>query len=124
MVKYLIEHEYRLVITIAEGDVDYNEVKNHQNRLLADPNFNIEYNQLIDTVGVNRFELTGNDVRMLCERPIVSPQSRRAFVALKPHVYGLGRMMQIYHDELFGHANVEVFYHLDAAYTWLGVELK
>jgi hypothetical protein len=55
------------------------------------------------------------------KRRIFSPESRRAFVATEPHIFGLGRMMEIYREGLV-YAAMQVFYSMDEALKWLGRE--
>jgi hypothetical protein len=37
---------------------------------------------------------------------------------MTPHIFGMGRMMEIYHEGL-GYAEVEVFHSMDEAVKWL-----
>jgi hypothetical protein len=48
----------------------------------------------------------------------IPPESRRAFVATEPHIFGLGRMMEIYHEGP-GYPDVGVFHSMDEALKWL-----
>jgi hypothetical protein len=41
-----------------------------------------------------------------------------AFVATEPHIFGLGRMLEIYREGL-GYADVQVFYSMDKALKWI-----
>ena len=99
-VTYSIDKQRRLILTIAEGGVTFDDVRGHQDRLLADPDFDVSFDQLIDTTAVTKVDISASEARILAERRIVSPESRRAFVATKPHIFGLGRMMEIYHEPL------------------------
>jgi len=117
-VRYSIDKQRRLVLTTAEGCVTFDDVRNHQDRLLADPDFDASFDQLIDTTTSTKFEISPHEARILAGRRILSPESRRAFVATEPHIFGLGRMMEIYHEGL-GYADVQVFYSLDEALKWL-----
>jgi len=116
-VTYVIDSQQQLILTTADGVVGFDDIRGHQDCLLADPEFDPTFNQLIDTIRAIRINLSDEEVRILCERPIVAPSSRRAFVALNPHILGLGRMMAIYHDELWGLAHVQVFHSIDTART-------
>jgi hypothetical protein len=58
------------------------------------------------------------DTRILAQRRVLAPESRRAIVAVKPHIYGLARMAEVYHEDL-EYAEVEVFYSMDEALKWL-----
>ena len=94
----------------------FDDIRGHQDRLLADRDFDVSFDQLIDTTAVTKFDISASEARILAERRIVSPESRRAFVATEPHIFGLGRMMEVYHEHL---GNVQVFYSMDEALKWL-----
>jgi hypothetical protein len=70
----------------------FDDIKDHQDRLLADPDFDRNFDQLIDTIPAKQFDLSPEEARMLAERLIVSPWSYRDFVATKPHIHGLGAL--------------------------------
>ena len=117
-VRYSIDKQRRLILTTAEGSVTFDDITGHQDRLLADPDFDASFDQLIDTTAVTKVDLSTNEARILAKSPLVSPESRRAFVATEPEIFGLGRMMEIYHEAL-GYADVRVFYSMDEALKWL-----
>ena len=108
-----------MILTTAEGGVTFDDIKGHQDRLLADPDFDENFDQLIDTTAVTKIDLSVRDAKVLAERRIVSPESRRAVVAIEPHIFGLGRMMEIYHQP-FGDA--QVFHSHREALEWIGIE--
>ena len=120
-VKYSIDKSQHLIVTVAEGVVQFEDVRDHQNRLLADPDFDATFDQLIDVTPNTRLELSADQARILASRAVVSPDSRRAFVAAEPYIFGLGRMMEVYHEGL---AQVHVFDSLDEALNWLGRSLS
>jgi hypothetical protein len=113
-----IDKQRRLILTVADGCVKFDAVRAHQDRLLADCDFDATFDQLIDTTPAAMFDLTPTEAKVLAQRRIFSPKSRRAFVAAKPHIYGLGRMIEIYHEDI-GYAEVEVFHSVDEALKWL-----
>jgi hypothetical protein len=117
-VTHSIDKPRRWIITRAEGCVAFDDIRDHQDRLLADPNFDPTFDQLIDTTPAIVVDITPDEARILAARPIVSPSSCRAFVATKPHIFGLGRMMQVYHVDL-GYADAHVFYSMGEALSWL-----
>ena len=94
----------------------FDDARDHQDRLLVDPDFDASFDQLIDTTHAMKFDISAAQARILAERRVFSPESRRAFVATEPHIFGLGRMMAIYH-ELLGSA--QVFNSMDEALKWL-----
>ena len=116
-VRSVIDKERRLVLTFGEGSVTYSEVRNHQDRLLSDPDFDATFNQLIDVTQA-QFDMSTDDARAVASRPIFSTTSRRAFVASKPSVYGLGRLMEVHQER---HAQVQIFYDRKEALKWLGI---
>jgi hypothetical protein len=116
--RYSIDKQRRLVLTNAEGYVTFDDVRGHQDRLLADPEFDATFDQLVDTTLTTKFDISADEARTIAERSIVSPGSRRAIVAPKPHIFGMGRMMEAFH---IGLAEVQVFYSMDEALKWLEV---
>jgi hypothetical protein len=122
-VRYTIDRPRRLILTIAEGHVTFEDIRSHQNRLLADPGFDATFDQLIDATTASQFEISSDEARLLAQRRVVSAESRRAFVATEPHIFGLGRMMEIYHTDL-KYAHVYVFNSVDEALKWLNRQEK
>jgi hypothetical protein len=117
-VRYSIDKQRRLIHTTAEGRVTFDDIKGHQNRLLTDPDFDATFDQLIDMTAATKFEISADDARTLAKRCIFSAESRRAFVATEPHIFGLGRMMEIYREGQ-RYADVHVFYTMEEAVKWL-----
>src|SRR5215469_9714893 len=98
-VRSSIDKLRRLVLTKADGCVTFNDVRSHQDRLLADPEFDPSFDQLVDATAVTEFDITADEARTIARRRIFSPKSRRAIVAVNPHVFGLSRMMEAYHED-------------------------
>jgi hypothetical protein len=117
-IRSFTDKERRLIRTTAEGCITFDDAKRHQERLDADPDFDTSFDQLIDTTRMEKFDISADEARVLATHRLFSPDSRRAFVASKTHVFGLGRMMEIYRDGL-AYAEVEVFYSMDEALKWL-----
>lgn len=115
-VEYSIDQDRRLILTRATGIVKFADINSHQDRLLADPDFVETFDQLIDTSEAEAIEISVMEAIVLARRSIVSPQSRRAFVATQPHIYGLGRLMEIYHGP---RALVKVFDSMGEAMAWV-----
>jgi hypothetical protein len=118
-VRYVIDKDHRLVLTIGEGCMTFDETKKHQDRLLSDPAFDAKFDQLIDVTTATGFDVSPDEARELARRPIVSSTSRRAFVATQSAIFGWGRFMETYHGK---RALVSVFYNRDEALKWLGVK--
>jgi hypothetical protein len=101
--------------------VTFDDVRSHQDRLLADPEFDPSFDQLIDATTVTRVDLSADEVRTIAQRHIFSLKSRRALVATKPDVFGVCRMMEIYQEDA-GHTELQVVYSMEEALQWLGRE--
>lgn len=113
----VIDKNRRLIISIGDGVLTFDEVKDHQDQLLSNPDFDATFNQLVDLRSVTRLDVSVEEARQIARRSIVSPTSRRALVASKPAIFGMARLMEAYHDQL---AKVHVFDDSDSALQWLG----
>lgn len=120
--RYLIDKERRLVISRGWDRVTFDEMKAHETQLKSDPDFNPEYNQLLDATKVTVLELSIDEAKTMAGRTIFAPGSRRAWVATDPAIYGMGRLMATYHEMGKMPTQVCVFYDLRCALEWLGLE--
>lgn len=120
--RYFIDKERRLVTTTAWGDVGFEETKAHQDRLVNDPEFDPEFNQLIDASGITALHMSIQEARIVASQPIFSATSRRAVVATDPFIFGMARLMEAYHSIARLQSPVNVFYDLEKAYEWLGLK--
>jgi hypothetical protein len=119
---YVIDRERRLVITTASDRVTFAEVKTHQDQLRSDPDFNPEFNQLIDATAITVLDVSVDEAKELARRTMFSATSRRAWVATSPVIYGMMRLAGTYHEMSKEPSNVSVFYDLPSALKWLGLE--
>ena len=120
--RYTIDKDKGLVITTAWDRLTFPEAKAHQDQLAADPAFNPQFNQLIDAIEVTHLEISADQAKTLASRVIYSVESRRAFVATNPTVFGIARLMGA-HDEIARAADrANVFSTRRAALRWLGLE--
>lgn len=119
-VDYVIAKERSLILSTGEGVVTFEEIKAHQDRLLADPERDPRFNQLIDMVVVQKLVLSIEEARLLASVVVLAPGSRRAAVASEKSVYGMFRLMQAYHEAVANHSHVGIFYTRDEALQWLG----
>lgn len=117
-VSSVIEVERRLIITLGEGRITFAEITANQDRLLKDPEFDSSFDQVIDVTAAEVLDLTMGEAITVAERRILSAKSKRAVVATEPAVYGMFRLMEVYHER---HAEVQVFYNLQSALDWLAV---
>ena len=118
---YVIDKEHRLIISTAGDPLTFREITDHQNLLINDPGFDRSFNQLIDMTAVKSLEISVEQAKMLARREVFAATSRRAWVATEAVVYGMGRLMQAYHEAGRLPDRVGVFRDRDTALRWLGL---
>jgi len=119
-VEYIIDKQRRLVVTTAWDRVTFADFKAHQDRLLNDPDFDPDFNQLLDGTRVAESDIGSNQLKILISRRTFSPTSKRAFVAVNPAYFGIGRMAEAYLSVMKLSSATRVFYDLTSALDWLG----
>ncbi|MGA2859269.1 MAG: hypothetical protein ABSE40_20575 [Candidatus Sulfotelmatobacter sp.] len=121
-VRYVIDKERRLAISTGAGCVTFDEMKAHQDQLLSDPDFNPEFNQVLDGTAVTVLDISVDETKELVRRTMFSATSRRACVATSPAIYGMMRLAEAYHGMSKEPYQFAVFYDLLSALKWLGLE--
>jgi len=121
-VSYLIDKTRRLVVTTCRDHLTFAQLQASQAQLLNDPDFNPDFNHLIDTSAITQLDVSMDEARMIASRGIFSPASRGAFVAPDPAIFGMGRMMATHHDIAKLGDEVGIFRDLEAALKWLGLD--
>lgn len=119
-VQFEIDKSKRLVMSTASYELTLNDVRKHQDALLAHPDFNHEFDQIgifTDTVSL---DMSAAEVREAATRQLFASTSRRAFVASTSHTFGMARMFETYYSMLEHPAQTHVFHNLEAALEWLG----
>jgi hypothetical protein len=119
---YIVYKEHRLVISTGSGLVTWSEIKARQDDTQTDPIFDPEFNQIVDLRTVTSFEMTPDETRLLARRHIFSADSKRAFIAPDPSVFGVGRMWGTFTELSDNPSEVHVFYDLASALKWLGIK--
>jgi hypothetical protein len=118
----VIHKEHRLVVTTGEGRVTLDEVFAHQNELLRDPDFNAEFDQLVDGTAITDVSMSVDEIRRAISPKVFSPASRLALVVSSPHVYGMMRMTQTYHEMSANDVpRMSIFHDYRSALKWLGI---
>ena len=120
-VRSTIHREYRLVVTTEEGRVTLNDMLANQDRLLTDPEFDPEFNQLSDATLATDTDLSPGNLPMIYKERVFSATSRRAVVAPTDFAFGMARMLQAYVDLSENPHPVQVFRDRTCALKWLGV---
>jgi hypothetical protein len=115
---YKIDKERRLVLTTGSGVFSLADAISHQQKLSKDPDFDPCFSQIADFTHVNRFELSGDDVRQFAQKGIFSAHSRRALIVPNELAFGLGRMYEILRG-LEGEKGIRVFRALEEALDWV-----
>lgn len=118
--RYVIDKKRRLVISTGWDRLTFPEMRAHQDQLLADSDFDPEFNQLLDATAITSLEVSASEMKTLAERKVFSPKSRRAWVASQPAVYGMGRLASAYHDSVNTPTEFVAFYDIASALEWLG----
>jgi len=121
---YVIYKKHRLVVSTGTGRVTYDEIKARQDQTKGDPDFNSDFNQIVDLRAATTVDLTVDQARELASRNIFSPTSRRAFIATTPAVFGMGRMWESYTEIAQKTSQIRIFSNLLSAIDWLGLKDK
>lgn len=119
--KLTIEPKSRMVFSSYYGEMTTTDLVQHIARIRKHPDFNPDFDELIDASGVTSFEVPSYDVRELASHD--SPfhaRARRVLVAPQDLIFGLGRMFQTFGSEQRPH--FIVVRTLDEAYRRLGRE--
>ncbi|HYA25075.1 MAG TPA: hypothetical protein VEF05_12990 [Terriglobales bacterium] len=120
-IRSAIYKEKRLVVTIEEGRVTFGDMMANQDRLLNDPDFDPEFNQLSDATLATDTDLSASNATTLYARRVFSTAARRAVVAPSAFTYGIARMLQTYVELSKNGPHVAVFRDRASALQWLGV---
>jgi hypothetical protein len=122
MVRIETDPMRRLRIARLEGRVDDAELISEYRRLLRDPDYDPEVDELVDLRGVLRFAISAEGLRgwlSLCQARGGRRRRRRALVAGSPLTYGMSRIFEsLTADD--GPERVRVFLDLAEAEVWLG----
>ena len=120
--RYVVHTEHRLVVSIGSDRLTWKEIKARQDQTKTDPNFNPEFNQIVDLREVTGFDMTSAQASSLARRMVFSSTSKRAFVASRPAVFGVARMWEILSELEDNPSEIRVFYDLPSALEWLKLE--
>ena len=119
---YVVYKDLRLVVSTGHDRVCWTEIKACQDQTKTDPNFNPQFDQIVDLRATTRFDMTGEQARVLARRMIFSFSSKRAFLASSPAVFGMARMWEAFTEISDNPSQIKVFYDLSPALKWLGLE--
>ena len=108
------------MVSVADGHLTFAQIKEHQDRLVGDPDFDASFDQLADFTATTVFDVSVEEAKQIANRKIFSQTSKRAIVAGQPVIFGMSRLMQAYH-ELHSSTQINVFSDRHAAVKWLGI---
>jgi len=117
---YKIAKERRVVLSTASGVFALADALAHQDQILADPDFDPQYSQLLDFTHVTKIELSIEDVRKLAERAVFWPTSARAILVNSELAEGLARLFKMLREDA-GEKGIRIFRDLDEALEWIFV---
>jgi hypothetical protein len=115
---FRIDKEHKLVMSTIYGVFTVADGLAHQEQLLKDPDFDLNFSQLLDCTHVTKAELGPDDVRRLAQRSIFSSDARRAILVASDSVFGLARMF-VMSREALGEKGIRVFHDRDEALYWV-----
>lgn len=95
-----IDTKAGMVYSTYYGDMATADLVQHIAAIRKHPDFNPDFDELIDASGVRSFDVPSDDVRELASRD--SPfhaRAKRVLVAPQDLVFGLGRMFQTFGSE-------------------------
>ena len=117
---YHIDVARKVVFSQGVGRLTDVDILDHQRQLAQDPAFDPTYRQLWDCSAVTEGTVTAAGIRVLAERSVFLPGTRRAIVSPRTAGYGLARMFQTLRN-LQGEQTA-VFRDLAAARAWLELD--
>lgn len=120
--RYVILKERRLVISLGWGHLTFSDFRSQQDAFAQDPDFDPTFDQLVDVSQATSLDLSIEEAKIIAARGIFRPTSRRAVIATNPDIFGMGRMMDVYHAMATGRDQVRAFYDRKSALQWLGLE--
>jgi|SRR3974390_1024122 len=120
--RYVINIEKRIVVSVGWDRVTFDEITAHRAQIARDPEFNPDFDQLVDGTAVTALDVSMADAKVFASGSVFSPRSRRAFVASSLLILGMARLMETYARMKQGREQVHVFSNRADALKWLGLD--
>ena len=115
---YQIDKPHKVVLSSASGVFDVAAALANQDQLLADPDFDPTYSQLLDFTDITAVEIDTGGVRKIAERNVFWPCPRRAMLINAEMEYSFVRMFQMLREQA-GEHGIRVFRSLGDARAWI-----
>jgi hypothetical protein len=119
---YVVYKDRKLVISTGTGRVTCEEIRFRQDQTQTDPEFDPDFNQIVDLRAATAIDGSIDEFKVLASRKVFSPQSRRAFLASSPAVFGMGRLWEAQTEISQNTSHIRVFYDVASAMEWLGMK--
>ena len=123
-IRYDIDHQNRLVLTVASGVLTDSELLEHKRKLSRDQEFEAGMAELSDVRGVDQLDVTPEGVRTFVAQDAKDAARFRdyklAIVASEDLVFGMARMYQTLTAN--NNSNVAVLRSIAQARAWLGLQ--
>jgi hypothetical protein len=88
--------DQRLVVLTFDGPTSFADLESTGALILAHPDFEPTFSQIIDCTKLNGFNFSTDTIRKISRsEKTFSPTSTRVIVAPQDHIYGLARMAQV-----------------------------
>ena len=117
-VGYKIDKERKLVMSTAYGAVTREDMLFHQQRLLADPDFDRTYSQLADFTSMGELKFGAKDVELFAANDVFAPQARRAIVVADDASFRIARMFEVLRSSK-GENGIRVFRTIEEGIDWV-----
>jgi hypothetical protein len=117
---FTINPDQKFVFSFGWDTLTFDDVINHRRRLAEDPQFRLDYRQIIDITQVASVKLSNSEIQSLAGQRVFAPESRRALVTASSLQFGLSRVFQAYSQA----QNIHIFNGLKDAVEWVGVPME
>ena len=115
---FKINKEQRLVNVSFWGMLDKATILAFRRTLQGDPEFNPEFNELLEFQADTKLAVSQEDLQELKSGDSFSPASTRAVVAHSDVMFGYSRMYAIMLESL-GQSKIRIFRNMDEAVMWI-----
>ena len=120
-ISYRIDLERQFVMTQASGVLSGREILEHKARLINDPAYDPSMPQLSDLLGIERVEITADDIKAMAQFDAAHvdrrPTHRLAVAATNEVAFGMTRMYQARADG--NRSDIRAFRTVEEALFWL-----
>jgi len=113
----IVDSTRRLVINVASGTLNAQEMMENQLILRSDPAFEGSFRSLVDLRRVVDLDITGEDLRAVARSSPFHPGVLRAYVVTSREQFGLTRLYQAIIDADV--STYRIFESYDEAVAWL-----